>query len=353
MKSENIKPLESYQDHITPGEMLAQQRQNLGVGQDEVADNLKISVDFVQAIECSAFDKLPGLTFVRGYLRRYADFVGLDPNQVIQAFDRFTGAAAKEHKPISVTEVEAPDETSHPIFKWFTYLLIGGLVALTVVWWQNEVNQPLTENPNADLEENEITVETVTGETVVNVLAEAQQQEQQAVDAKPSAEVAVAEAIAEQVLPEQEETQVLAVAEEPAISEATAAETEETSSTASQTEEVVNQSTAENTPQPASGEVTSELSTEAALTNVEEGINHLLITFDGPCWTEVRDAQTNNALVKALYRAGSKLELKQAGPIKIKLGKASMVKLLQFNGGAVNVAPFTRGDVAKLVLGKE
>ncbi|WP_163835106.1 RodZ domain-containing protein [Spartinivicinus ruber] len=351
MKSENHQPLESYQDHITPGEMLAQQRQNIGVEQSEVADSLKISVDYVQALESSAFDELPGLTFVRGYLRRYADFVGLDANQVIQAFERFTGSKSAEQRLISVKEVEAPEEASHPVFKWFTYLLVGVLVALTVVWWQNEVNQPLTEGATADLEDGEITVETVTGETVVNVLAEAQQQEQQAVDvdANKPTEVAVAEAIAEQVLPEQEATQVLAVTEEPEVSEPVTPQIDET--TTAVNESNINNEQSESTAVTLQAESESEL-TQAALP-VEEGVNHLLIVFGGECWTEVRDAKTGNALVKALYREGSKLELKQTGQIKVKLGKASMVKSLQFNGGAVDVTPFTRGDVARLVLGKE
>ena len=122
MNNEDSKPLEFNQDVITPGEILAQQREEKGVGLGEIADSLKISVDYVQAIECSAFDQLPGLTFVRGYLRRYAEYVDLDANQIIQAFDRFIGSEAEANKLNTVNEVEPPDESNHPIFKWFTYL---------------------------------------------------------------------------------------------------------------------------------------------------------------------------------------------------------------------------------------
>jgi hypothetical protein len=46
-------------------------------------------------LEAGAFDKLPGHTFARGYIRAYAKLLGMDQAVLVQQFDQSTGTDAK------------------------------------------------------------------------------------------------------------------------------------------------------------------------------------------------------------------------------------------------------------------
>jgi transcriptional regulator with XRE-family HTH domain len=54
----------------------------------EVARQLHIRVRYLEAIEEGALDELPGNAYVKGYLRRYALYLGLPPDEVVAACER-------------------------------------------------------------------------------------------------------------------------------------------------------------------------------------------------------------------------------------------------------------------------
>jgi cytoskeleton protein RodZ len=61
----------------------ARTAQNLSVG--EVARQLRLSVAQVEALEASAFERLPGPVFARGFLRNYARLLHLDPDVLLRS----------------------------------------------------------------------------------------------------------------------------------------------------------------------------------------------------------------------------------------------------------------------------
>ena len=69
----------------TAGAMLAAARARAGLSIDAVAQQLKLGVRQVQAIEEDNFAALPGRTFVRGFVRNYARLLKLDGDAVLAA----------------------------------------------------------------------------------------------------------------------------------------------------------------------------------------------------------------------------------------------------------------------------
>jgi cytoskeletal protein RodZ len=60
---------------------------------DDISRATKISPSMLAAIETENFDRVPGGLFRRGYLRAYAHEVGLNPDEVVQAYrDEFEPA---------------------------------------------------------------------------------------------------------------------------------------------------------------------------------------------------------------------------------------------------------------------
>lgn len=83
------------------GQRLAAARIEWGVSVSEVAAHLNLSDAAIEALEAGAHDKLPGLTFVKGYLRAYAKLLNLDPDDII----RHAGFAPEELNEIPVAHV--------------------------------------------------------------------------------------------------------------------------------------------------------------------------------------------------------------------------------------------------------
>src|SRR5919201_6022768 len=69
------------------GEFLRRERELRHISLDDVAEHTKISRRYLEAIEESRYDRLPGETFVRGFIRSYAKSVGLDPDDTLLIYN--------------------------------------------------------------------------------------------------------------------------------------------------------------------------------------------------------------------------------------------------------------------------
>src|SRR5438477_12466499 len=78
------------------GSSLAQAVQRTGIGQalrkarvergksiEEASRETRIRAEYLQALERERFDVLPGDVYVRGFLRSYSSYLGLDPKKVL------------------------------------------------------------------------------------------------------------------------------------------------------------------------------------------------------------------------------------------------------------------------------
>lgn len=71
---------------------LRQARESLGVPIDAISAETRIAKRFLVAIEDEKFHLLPGGVFNRGFIRSYAECVGLDPARILAEYDALTAA---------------------------------------------------------------------------------------------------------------------------------------------------------------------------------------------------------------------------------------------------------------------
>ena len=82
----------------TAGQILSSARLGWDLTVEEVAESLNLGVDTILALEDDDYAELPGYTFVKGYIRSYANILRLNPEEVIAKVDL---------KPEKLTEIPA------------------------------------------------------------------------------------------------------------------------------------------------------------------------------------------------------------------------------------------------------
>jgi flagellar biosynthesis protein FlhG len=70
------------------GKALKQVRERMGVEPQTISKETKISMKTLEWIEEEAFEKLPPLVYLKGFLKSYAQSLGLDPQKVIEEYIR-------------------------------------------------------------------------------------------------------------------------------------------------------------------------------------------------------------------------------------------------------------------------
>jgi len=120
--------------HGIPGKTLAAQREAMGWTVEQVADQLKLAVRQVVALEEGDYANLPGPAVVRGFVRAYAKVVKLDAAPLVAQIALDTpaapdnSAAIRRDKPTSFSQVRFP--TNGKRASKMPWLLIGGIVLL-------------------------------------------------------------------------------------------------------------------------------------------------------------------------------------------------------------------------------
>ena len=91
----------------SPGKMLREARERLGLSVVDVADQIKFAPRQIEALEADNFQDLPEMAFVRGFVRSYARILHLDAAALLAALPQ-TDMAPVQLMPVSV-EVPFPD----------------------------------------------------------------------------------------------------------------------------------------------------------------------------------------------------------------------------------------------------
>jgi cytoskeleton protein RodZ len=68
------------------GEVLSQSRINLGKSIKEVEFDTKIRAKHIEALEADNFDTLPGSIYTQGFIKTYANYLGIDPEPLIRSY---------------------------------------------------------------------------------------------------------------------------------------------------------------------------------------------------------------------------------------------------------------------------
>jgi cytoskeleton protein RodZ len=72
----------------TVGQDLRKARQRKGEDLAQISSVLKIRKDYLDALEESKFEAIPGRAYIIGFIRTYAQYLGLDPNECIDRVKR-------------------------------------------------------------------------------------------------------------------------------------------------------------------------------------------------------------------------------------------------------------------------
>ena len=108
----------------TFGLWLRREREAREVTLEEIASVTKISKSYLGALEEERFDVLPAPVFAKGFLREYAKYVGLDPDDVVNSYL----TAIQESEPESSMDEVSPVRRSS--FEWTSGVLLAGALVL-------------------------------------------------------------------------------------------------------------------------------------------------------------------------------------------------------------------------------
>ena len=110
------------------GTWLRRQREVREIDLREIADSSKVSMSYLRAFEEDRFDVLPAPLFAKGFLRQYARYVGLDPEEVVNFY---LAARQPEDEEPSLQ----PHTDSEPPARNYLFFVLSVTAALVLLVW--------------------------------------------------------------------------------------------------------------------------------------------------------------------------------------------------------------------------
>lgn len=290
-----------------PGRVLAEARERRNQTVAEIAQQLKLSPNQIEALEADDYARLPGAVFVRGFVRNYARLVDLDGEALVARLELSQTATTAINAVPHSQNIPFQDTRSA---RWPLLAAAVALLAAIVLifeWLMPDAAEapasasapvavPLPVNPAPVLSVVEATETVAPAAPPVDVSAV------QAVSSSAISAAATPPAVAVPA--------VIAPVASPAVPSATAA--------------------------------------PVAAKPAAAGGSELRFVFERQSWVEVRD-RNDRVVFSQLNPAGAMQTVQGAAPLNVVIGNAAGVKL-SYKGKAVDLAPHTKTDVARLVL---
>jgi cytoskeletal protein RodZ len=102
-------------------------RESRHLSLSDVSEQIHIRSVYLQSIENEEWSVIAAPVYVRGFIRTYARFLGLDPEHAVEQFNSSIGAlAARPHEPVPLGPIDSPRRPS-------PWLILAGAAALLLV----------------------------------------------------------------------------------------------------------------------------------------------------------------------------------------------------------------------------
>jgi len=291
----------SNKSSLPVGKILASARSEQGMTTDMVAARLCLTEGYIKALEAGNFSVLPGDTFIRGYLRNYADIVGLNGEELVRLYMEQQNLAniSEQEKKAARAERSKSNRTMAAMAAIALLIIVALVLSFNMDNEQTGENNLPEAEPAAALEspaepEIEMTIETVSKENEADA------------------------------------------PEEPVSSEGLTESVEATDSDTVVEESIAN----------------SEVQADVEPASAVEGptTEKLEFTFLGECWYQVIDS-TGAKLAERTKSEGDVSVVEGVPPFTVTLGDSTVVELLH-EGEVVDLSAFHARKSARLKVGQ-
>ncbi len=310
-----------------PGCLLRQARLDLRLAPEDVAQILHLSSKQITALEADDYLHLPGPTYIRGYLRSYAQLLGLAPEKVVEAYNSLMNSS----KPVPSPSLTPPQQisSSHHLIKAASVGVVAVVLGLGYLWWQSE---------NKSLELSPATA--VVGQTAGESHGPPKSPGDKPAATESPGGPGVGEPLSPTAMP----------------AENAAGPTAAPSGRLTVSGMTLNVSPSE-PPKPATPaappppEQVTMRTRRAAEIPVGVPRSRMILHAIQESWADVRDARDNRLLYENVP-AGRRISIEGVAPFSVFVGNADGVRV-EFNGKNYDVSRHKRGQVARFTLGGE
>jgi cytoskeletal protein RodZ len=124
------------------GERLRKERESRNITLRDLSEATKINKRYLEALEQNDFDSIPGGVFIRGYIRSYAESIGINPAPLLDEYLRIRSAggdgeeeeqAAKEAAQAALSTLAAKLDESRSGIRSFSRIALIGLIGVVLI----------------------------------------------------------------------------------------------------------------------------------------------------------------------------------------------------------------------------
>lgn len=123
------------------GNYLQWERQKKQLSIVEVSEHTRIPLDMIESIESSNCNNMPAPVFVKGFLKIYAEFLGLDPGEVLDRYHAEWKNPETEPCPQSLSEETMAQSSPFFLSGRFALLLVAIMAALALAYFFFQANE--------------------------------------------------------------------------------------------------------------------------------------------------------------------------------------------------------------------
>lgn len=321
----------------SPGEYLRRLREEKGHTHATVGSALHLTAHYIKALESDEYGKLPGLTFVKGYLRSYARFLGADVDSVIGRFDEHI--AGLLDAGMHTARVQRSKRRQDQALRWAIGAGFVVVASLAAGWWFMSGGNDAPEAPQGN---SPAVAQTSAVRTPPPVTAAASAARSSTPAGITPPQTITTSTVVPQNMAGQTTVQALPTQGNTGMTGTLAAPP------------ALNPAPVVTAPVPATGQgtpLTTSLPGGARnVSLIASGDDELRVVFNGNSWIEVDDGRMVR-LYNDMLRTGDTLTIRGFAPFHVLLGDASKVQM-SLNAAALDISADVRDDrTARLVLG--
>ncbi|RZU98893.1 RodZ domain-containing protein [Spiribacter vilamensis] len=328
--------------HSGPGRALRDARLRWDKAPADIADALHLNPRTIEALEADDYENLPPLTFVRGYIRAYCQFLEMDPEPLVQRLG--DAGAGGGRQPLrahagDTAPASRPGRPARPARQarqgmgfMGVALSLAVLIAALVAggWWlsRSDISVPILDSVSGSLIDGG---DAEPGTDSAEPAMEESTQPEQGFE--PQSE------------PEPTDEQISAADPQPRPEPEPGSESESGESSAGENATAPPTPTLDNA---AIADAVMQESPEPTEPDSAPSADVLVFQFDAESWMEVTDA-SGERLLFGIAESGEQ-RLEGEAPFEIVVGNTDNVGL-EFDGDQIDLEQYARGNVARFTLG--